>query len=1327
MRPPPFIVRSLVRLAAGGAALLTLVWVSGGAIERHRFGGDEAAGRVRVAALVDEAVRDIEGALQQVIDAASIDQAAMQAASQGDAAAERRLFARLGEAASTARPVVSATLYGTGATPLAWSGRPVELPDTRVLGPATVFLAPDAQGLLFIRVQPLQNAADPVRHTGAIVVQAALARADEDGLFGDYVLPTSLARVRVRPRFEGGGDAAPGEFLMRAQAGDVLASVSLPPDSLARERAAFGGRLRAALLGLGAGLLLLATGPLLDWRRLTRRRPVGVWLTLAVAALLIGARWLAGRAIGSAGLAGSSLLEVGERQPWSWVASFFFTSPLHFLTSSLTLAGLVALTSSSLELWRLARRRRPHAVADGGAARLTLAVLIQLAASAGMAALLVAYGAFIRFGVAGVPTDILHFGLRPWDSMRLAILVGIIALNAAVAAAAVVLLRLALVPWAMAALPNRLRRVIGFTWLAAPAAVVASGSIAAWTPRVPTLLAALFVCAVAWRIGHVRAGMRKASQAARLLTLVLGLLLPSLAFYPLLVDAAGRARRELIETRFAPEVLKQRRTLQARLAEALADIDRMPGLADLIRASNPATQGAPPVDAAFLVWSQTELARQRLTSSIELYSASGGIVSRFALKLPDIAGAQAATDVGCEWDIFEEVSPFFAEERRLLHAGRGVCVTEAAGRVRRVGEVVVHLMLDYGNLSFVSAQSPYVAVLGAGGPRPDDRSVLTPVTFTVYGWSRKVLYGPSSGVAALDDATFARAVAGREPFWSTMRIEGRDSEVYVLNDRGGIYVLGTETDTGFGHLIVMAELVSLALLTFVCGVLGGFVYSTVAARTPTSGRALLREVRASFYRKLFLAFVAAAVGPVVALAFVARAYFASLMFADIEMEATRTANVASRVVEDFGSLQTRGLASLPAIDDNIVVWLSRVVAQDVNVFDGPRLLASSERNLFASGLLSTRTPAEAYQAILLEGRPSFVGRETVGTVQYLVAAAPVRVEMREAILMVPLTSRQQEIEGQIEELDRRVLLSALLFIMLGAGIGYSMAERIADPVNRLMRATQRIAHGDLDARVVSTSTDELRRLVEAFNRMAEDLRRQRAELERTNRLAAWADMARQVAHDIKNPLTPIQLNAEHLLRVHADRGRPLGSLVDDCVASILGQVRLLRQISSEFSSFASSPQARPAPVDLGGLIHEILEPYRAGLAGRVSFDVDLPVALPAARIDRLLISRAFTNVIENALHAMPNGGRLLFSSPPTPARGEVALDITDTGVGMDDEAVARIFEPYFSTKATGTGLGLTIAKRNVEATGGRISVRSVPGAGTTVTMIFPEAAPSEPS
>ena len=114
------------------------------------------------------------------------------------------------------------------------------------------------------------------------------------------------------------------------------------------------------------------------------------------------------------------------------------------------------------------------------------------------------------------------------------------------------------------------------------------------------------------------------------------------------------------------------------------------------------------------------------------------------------------------------------------------------------------------------------------------------------------------------------------------------------------------------------------------------------------------------------------------------------------------------------------------------------------------------------------------------------------------------------------------------------------------------------------------------------------RLVEDFNRMAADLKRQRGELERTQRLEAWADMARQVAHDIKNPLTPIQLSAEHAQRVNADRGRPLSPVLDECVAAILSQVKLLRQISAEFSSFASSPTPRPEPSSVAELLEEVV-------------------------------------------------------------------------------------------------------------------------------------------
>jgi nitrogen fixation/metabolism regulation signal transduction histidine kinase len=243
--------------------------------------------------------------------------------------------------------------------------------------------------------------------------------------------------------------------------------------------------------------------------------------------------------------------------------------------------------------------------------------------------------------------------------------------------------------------------------------------------------------------------------------------------------------------------------------------------------------------------------------------------------------------------------------------------------------------------------------------------------------------------------------------------------------------------------------------------------------------------------------------------------------------------------------------------------------------------------------------------------------------------------------------------------------------------------------------------------------------VDAFNSMAAELKAQRVQLERTHRLEAWAEMARQVAHEIKNPLTPIQLSAEHLKRVHEDRGEPLGPIVDECVSSILGQVRLLRRISAEFSSFASSPTARRAPVDLAELVAEVLDPYRTGLQGRIEIRTVIPSPLPAVLIDRTLTARALSNIVENALHAMPGQGTLTIEA--VVESDAVRLSIMDTGVGMDDEALGRVFEPYFSTKTTGTGLGLPIARRNIELNGGTVDVVSTKGIGTTVVVRLPRA------
>jgi len=163
----------------------------------------------------------------------------------------------------------------------------------------------------------------------------------------------------------------------------------------------------------------------------------------------------------------------------------------------------------------------------------------------------------------------------------------------------------------------------------------------------------------------------------------------------------------------------------------------------------------------------------------------------------------------------------------------------------------------------------------------------------------------------------------------------------------------------------------------------------------------------------------------------------------------------------------------------------------------------------------------------------------------------------------------------------------------------------------------------------------------------------------------------------------------------------------------------LRQIAAEFSSFASSPTPRPVLTSPADLVAEVVEPYRSGLPARITLQIDVAASLPAFNVDRSLVGRALTNMVENALHAMPGGGVLVISGALADDGRAVSLEVRDSGVGMDRAALTRIFEPYFSTKAVGTGLGLTIAKRNIELHHGTISVESTPGEGTTVTLRLP--------
>jgi signal transduction histidine kinase len=1292
------------RVARAGVVVALCVTLGGLALERLRFGASDAAARSRVEAELRQRF-DASADLLGTLAARIAPQRETIRAAARDPAAARRLFEALDAVLPDDEPSrTGITIYDVSGAPLAWAGRVSELPKPRIEAPSGLFVAPGALGPRLVRVEPIVDRDRPsAPRIATIVVEQSLGRAAASTRVVDaFTVSTALAPVVLRVRADGSTtSASPFTFIIPSRGGGLLVEAEVSPTDLAEARAAWRHGVWTAVGSVIAITLLLCAGPLIGVRRRAPSPRIFLAATGGLAIALVAARivfWFALAPI------------LGPRSA---------ISPADLLLTTLMLLALVWLALDLIERRRHVRPR-PRLVMPGGEAR---AIFASAYAVAGVADvwLLSSYERALEVIVSRTTLDLLHFSLHPLSVPRLGIAFGLVLLHAAVIWTAAGIIRLPALFWRA---PRRLAQRIGTSaWLAGAAlalALIRPVSV----PVAPLLVALAAAGACAAAVAQLRGRAGRASQAARLGAVFLTLLVPAVAMYPSLLAFATVAKEQLIDSVYGPLASSQREDLKDRLREALDQIDAMPSLADLV--ADVPERAAPTTDRAFAVWSRTVLRTYRLTSAVELYGPRGSLLSRFALFPPEHATTPYQAIACAGWGFFEEVSPFGSSERHVLRASRGLC--DARGRT--VGALVVRVMLDYQTLPFISSQSPYLESLQL---QPERRTTAEGVSgrdveFVVYGWSRAPIYASGTSTWPLPDAVFDRLVGSRDAFWATIARDGEDFRVYFLNDRGGIYALGYPVTTWFGHLINLAELITLTFALFVVMLGGATLFTALSPQAPASGRVLLREIRRSFYSKLFLAYLAAAVVPVVILAIATRYYFQSQFEAGVQEAAAKTAKVAQRLVEDYAALQQRGGASsgsagaLRALDDQIMLLVRRAIDQDVNLFDHAQLLATSERDLFESQLLSTRTPGDVYLHIVLDRLPTYVGVEEVGDVPYLLASAPVRASGREGIVTVPVARRQQEAEQQMDELDRRVLFGAVLFILLGGALGYWMAERIADPVNRLTRATRRIARGDLDARIASTSSDELKRLVEDFNQMAADLKRQRRELERTQRLEAWADMARQVAHDIKNPLTPIQLSAEHAARVNVDRGRPLSPVLDDCVNAILSQVKLLRQISAEFSSFASSPTPRPESTRLPDLIEEVVQPYRAGLAGRIAIEANSAPDLPAVTIDRTLFARALTNVIENALHAMPGGGRLAIATRVGPGSGRpVVVEVSDTGVGMDPESIAKIFEPYFSTKASGTGLGLTIAKRNIELNGGTIHVTSERGSGTTVTLTLPIA------
>ncbi|HTY58840.1 MAG TPA: ATP-binding protein, partial [Bacteroidota bacterium] len=294
--------------------------------------------------------------------------------------------------------------------------------------------------------------------------------------------------------------------------------------------------------------------------------------------------------------------------------------------------------------------------------------------------------------------------------------------------------------------------------------------------------------------------------------------------------------------------------------------------------------------------------------------------------------------------------------------------------------------------------------------------------------------------------------------------------------------------------------------------------------------------------------------------------------------------------------------------------------------------------------------------------------------------------------------------------------AAVLLLVVAIAAGF--AARIAAPLHRLTEATRKVAKGELDVHVPHAGAEgEISELIRAFDQMTHDLRRSREELIRYERELAWKEMAKQVAHEIKNPLTPMRLSIQHLRRTYLDGAEQFGEILDSVTKTIIEQIDTLSRIASEFSHFARMPRRNLDRLDVGPVIEEAVRLF--GQEASVSFDILVQENLPQVVADRDELRRALINIIRNGIQAMDGAGSIRIRGA---SRGEgIAIAVTDFGKGVPPEMIDKLFMPNFSTKTDGMGLGLAIVKKTVEDLHGTVTLDSEPGKGTTVTVWLPRA------
>lgn len=401
--------------------------------------------------------------------------------------------------------------------------------------------------------------------------------------------------------------------------------------------------------------------------------------------------------------------------------------------------------------------------------------------------------------------------------------------------------------------------------------------------------------------------------------------------------------------------------------------------------------------------------------------------------------------------------------------------------------------------------------------------------------------------------------------------------------------------------------------------------------------------------------------------------------------------------------------------------LSNIFSTDINLYDKyGKMIASSRPEIFDKGLSGSYINPIAFFQLSINNKLEFVQDEQIGRMQFISMYSPFTNEQGKllAYLNLPYFTKQNTFTQEISSMLLAIINFYVILTLLSLFLAVFISERITKPLRFIQERFAQIKLGIKSEKIRYDQHDEIGDIVEEYNRLVEELDHSIELLAKSERETAWREMAKQVAHEIKNPLTSMKLSIQQLQRAWNDKSKNLDDYFERVTKTIVEQIENLSKIATEFSNFAKMPKTNIEQIDLRTLISSIADLFiDSGVVLTIKqFESNERYYVSA---DKEQLLRVLINITTNAVQAIPEGRKGKVEISLEKINGMVQIGIKDNGVGIPNELIGKMFQPNFTTKSGGTGLGLALSKSIIENSNGTINFTTVTNEGTTFFINLP--------